>query len=92
MLLAPERDAAQKAGWIDFYYLIPAYRGRHYGIPPLGQAVQYYRTHGRDRLRIQCTPRQEKTMQYFTQYGFHPLCQKDGDTVLEKYIGYGEKE
>ncbi len=91
LLLIPDRDAEEKAGWIDFYYLIPSYRGRHYGIPPLGQAVQYYRERGCDRLRMRCTEKEQKTMAYFQQYGFHALRCEGTDTVLEKYIGYGER-
>jgi len=90
LLLTPMRDGAEKAGWIDFYYLLPAYRGRHYGIPPLGQAVQFYRGRGCDRLRMRCTEREKMAAQYFEQYGFHVLRHEDSDTVLEKYIGYGE--
>ena len=79
-------DKAGDAGWIGYYYLEPTMRGRNYGIPPLGQAVQFYRARGIDRLRLRCED--EKTRGFFAHYGFYPL---EGD-VMEKYIGYEPRE
>lgn len=84
LTLLPEKDA--NAGWIGYYWLEPAMRGRNYGIPPLGQAVQYYRARGIDRLRLECDD--EKTRGFFAHYGFYPL---EG-SVMEKYIGYEPRE
>ena len=82
--LLPNR--ASDAGWIGYYYLEPTMRGRNYGIPPLGQAVQFYRERGIDRLRLRCVD--EQTRGFFAHYGFYPL---EGD-VMEKYIGYEPRE
>jgi len=79
-------DKAGDAGWIGYYYLEPTMRGRNYGIPPLGQAVQFYRARGIDRLRLRCP--EEQTRGFFAHYGFYPL---EGD-VMEKYIGYEPRE
>ena len=79
-------DKAGDAGWIGYYYLEPTMRGRNYGIPPLGQAVQFYRERGIDRLRLRCVD--EQTRGFFAHYGFYPL---EGD-VMEKYIGYEPRE
>ena len=79
-------DKAGDAGWIGYYYLEPTMRGRNYGIPPLGQAVQFYRARGIDRLRLRCED--EQTRGFFAHYGFYPL---EGD-VMEKYIGYEPRE
>ena len=79
-------DRASDAGWIGYYYLEPTMRGRNYGIPPLGQAVQFYRERGIDRLRLRCVD--EQTRGFFAHYGFYPL---EGD-VMEKYIGYEPRE
>ena len=80
--LLPEKDPT--VGWIGYYYLDPAMRGRNYGIPPLGQAVMYYRERGIDRLRLETAD--ENLRGFFAHYGFYPL---EGN-VMEKYIGYGE--
>ena len=53
---------------------------------PLGQAVQFYRARGIDRLRLSCSD--EQTRGFFAHYGFYPL---EGD-VMEKYIGYEPRE
>jgi probable phosphoglycerate mutase len=77
-----------QVGWIGFYYLIPAYRGCNFGIPPLGQAVLAYRAAGCDRLRMQCRAGEEQAAAFFMHFGFSPI----GDEgVLEKYIGFEEK-
>lgn len=80
--LLPEKDPA--VGWIGYYYLREDMRGKNYGIPPLGQAVMYYRARGIDRLRMETAD--EQVRGFFAHYGFYPL---EGN-VMEKYIGYGE--
>lgn len=84
MQLLPEKDPS--AGWIGYYYLIPEMRGKNYGIPPLGQAVMYYRQRGIDRLRLETED--ENVRGFFAHYGFYPL----QGNVMEKYIGYGENK
>lgn len=83
VVLEPERSGPY--GWISWYYIDPAYRGKHLGIPPLGQAVQFYRAKGIDRLRLNCGDQQ--TRGFFRRYGFRDV---EGDT-MEKYIGYEEQ-
>lgn len=80
--LLPEKDPT--VGWIGYYYLSEDMRGRNYGVPPLGQAVMYYRERGIDRLRIETAD--EHLRGFFAHYGFKPV---EGN-VMEKYIGYGE--
>lgn len=84
LTLLPEKAA--DAGWIGWYYLVPDMRGKNYGVPPLGQAVQFYRQRGIDRLRLACGD--EQVRGFFAHYGFRPL---EGD-VMEKYIGYEPQE
>ena len=52
---------------IDRYELIPALRGRRYGIHPMGQAVQYARAHGRGFVRVAPPP---ESAGFFEKYGF----------------------
>ena len=73
------------AGVIGWYYLLPAYRGRRFGVPPLGQAVKYYRPQGIDRLRVHCAD--QALRPFFAAVGFVPA---EGDW-MEKYIGYEER-
>ena len=51
------------------YEIVPALRGQRYGVQLLGQAVQYARTQGREKLVLSCG---EELAGYFTQYGFAP--------------------
>ena len=52
---------------IEAYELTPAIRGKGYGIHPMGQAVQYARSHSRDFVRIAPPP---ETAGFFEKYGF----------------------
>lgn len=52
---------------ITGYEMIPALRGQRYGVQLLGQAVQYARAHGRERLVLACP---EDLRGYFCKYGF----------------------
>ena len=52
---------------IDRYELVPALRGRRYGIHPMGQAVQYARAHGRGFVRVAPPP---ESAGFFEKYGF----------------------
>lgn len=80
--LLPEKKPG--IGWIGYYGLLPTWRGLSRGIAPLGQAVQYYRARGVERIRIQCPD--EKTVRFFLHYGFRQLPER----VVELYIGYEE--
>ncbi|MDE7261576.1 MAG: GNAT family N-acetyltransferase [Oscillospiraceae bacterium] len=58
---------------ITEYGMVPALRGRRYGVQLLGQAVQYARAKGRETVVIACP---EELRGYFCKYGFRP--QGDG--------------
>lgn len=60
-----EPDALRITG----YEIVPALRGQRYGIQLLGQAVQYARAQGREKVVIDCP---EELKGYFTRYGFAP--------------------
>lgn len=61
--VTPEPDAMR----ITEYELIPPLRGQRYGIQLLGQAVQYARARGREKLILTCP---EGIQGYFAKYGF----------------------
>ena len=81
--LLPEKDP--RYGWIGWYWLAPSWRGKNLGIPPLGQAIIYYRKRGVDYLRLRCCDTSSRG--FFLKYGFYAA---EGD-ILEKYIGYGDE-
>jgi len=56
-----------EAGQIFLAYIRPDCRRRGLGIQLLGQAVQYARTKGRERLVLRCP---ETLRGYFARYGF----------------------
>lgn len=64
--LLPEKDPG--VGWIGWYWIDPAWRGRWLGMPPMGQAITYYRERGIYRLRLRCADPQLKG--FFEKVGF----------------------
>ena len=54
---------------ITEYEMVPALRGQRYGVQLLGQAVQYARTRGREKVVLACP---EQMRGYFAKYGFVP--------------------
>ena len=73
-------------GVIGWYWLRPDYRGRRLGIPPLGQAVQYYRARGVESLCLHCDDAGLRP--FFESLGFVP----GQENEMVKYIGYRERE
>jgi probable phosphoglycerate mutase len=90
-----ERDAAQKAGWIPFYYMTPEGRGRGMGIQLLGEAVSCFRAEGRDRIRLRCAPENAVAQRFYQEHGFGKIGEDPTSPVpldiMEKYIGYEEQ-
>lgn len=78
-------QTADGIGWVGQYWISPEYRGRGLGIPPLGQAVRYYREKGCDRLRLRCEDLQYRG--FWEKYGFYAV----DEDILEQYIGYEDK-
>ena len=63
--MAVEPDALR----VTEYEIVPALRGQRYGVQLLGQAVQYARTRGREKVVLVCP---EQMRGYFAKYGFVP--------------------
>ncbi len=72
-------------GLIGWYYLLPEWRGRRFGPPPLGQAVRYCRSLGLEYVRVDCAD--EALRPFFAKLGFEP----GEGSGMEKYIGYRER-
>ncbi len=64
--VAQERDALR----LTWYGLLPEWRGRGLGIPPLGQAVNDCLRRGLPTLRLSCTDRELR--RFFARLGFVP--------------------
>ena len=58
-------------GLIGWYFLCPEWRGRRFGLPPLGQAVRYYREQGLDSVRVDCAD--EKLRPFFLDYDLEEM-------------------
>lgn len=55
-------------GRIGFYWIAPAFRGKHLGIQPIGQAVEYYRKCGVSSLQMELAT--EELQHYFSRFDF----------------------
>ena len=60
---------------ITDYQILPQFQGKGYGVQLLGQAVQFARKHGRDRLALTCGAPLDG---YFKRYGFQAAETGDG--------------
>ena len=74
--LLPEKEPG--VGWIGWYWIDPAWRGRWLGMPPMGQAITYYRDRGVYCLRLSCPDAQ--LAGFFEKLGFE---RTEGD-VMQK--------
>ncbi|MPM19189.1 hypothetical protein SDC9_65607 [bioreactor metagenome] len=85
--LNPEKEAAEKAGWISLYCMEKPCRSRGLGIQMLGQAVLRYRAMERDKLRLSLQRSNESALRFFSQYGFFAVDDgAAGRLILEKDI------
>lgn len=85
----PEKEAAERCGWISLYCVEASCRNRGFGVQLLGQAVQYYRPLGRERLRLALGKENSRARRHFAEYGFKAVGQcDDGREIWEKDISY----
>lgn len=85
--LNPEKEAAEKAGWISLYCMEKPCRSRGLGVQLLGQAVLRYRALGREKLRLALLRGNDPALRFFSQYGFSPVDAGAAERlVLEKDI------
>lgn len=73
-----DRDAQLAVGNIPFFYITPEYRCRGLGVQLLGQAVATYRALGRSRLRLRCSPENDRALRFYERYGFHKIGREAG--------------
>ena len=75
-----EMVLADDALVINDYRLLPQYRGHRFGGALMGQAVQYARKNGREKLRLTCSG---DLAGYFAQFGFQETERRGTDRVME---------
>ena len=61
------------------YEIVPGLRGQRYGVQLLGQAVQFARSHVREKLVLRCG---RDLAGYFAQYGFTEEAARGGGAEL----------
>ncbi len=90
--LDAEREAAQRAGYISFFYMLPEYRGSGLGVQMLGEAVSVFRPLGFDKIRLSCGADNLRGMRFYERHGFRTISSREESfgpiNLLEKYIGY----
>ena len=75
-------------GWISLACIREDCRKKGFGGQLIGQAVQYTRARGGERLYVSL-PENSPAAQFFGDYGFAPAADaEDGRAVLEKDIGF----
>ncbi|SHH95041.1 probable phosphoglycerate mutase [Sporobacter termitidis DSM 10068] len=74
-----ESGADEKAGVIDFFYMLPEHRRTGIAVQLLGQAVSVYRPLGREKLRMTVNALNEQTLGFCTKYGFEKTGEYTGD-------------
>ena len=68
--LDPERGRDEGYGWISFFYLLPAYRGKGWGAQLLGHALWFCETHGRSSVRLHVAEDNVRAKGFYEHYGF----------------------
>ena len=85
-----ERKAAQRAGYISFYYMRPAYQNLGLGVQMLGHCISICRPMGRTGLQLSVSPRNTRALRFYSRYGFEAIGKTAGAhgdlTLMEKSI------
>lgn len=76
--LDEHRGASEGAGWVSLCYVVPAQRGRQFGIQLMGQAASYFRRRGRSSLRLTVAEDNEQAAGFYRHIGFSEVGQADG--------------
>jgi len=71
-------------------YTLPACRSRGYGIQLMGQAVQFFRPMGAERIGLSCPVGNEKALRFFRNCGMKETARDEKTVQMEMDIGFGE--
>lgn len=83
--LDAEKGADEGVGYIDYYCMLPEYRGQTLAVQLLGQAVSVYRAMGRTKLRLDIPAKNEHAIGFFEHFGFERVT-NDKTITMEKDI------
>ena len=76
--LDERRGAKQGIGWISLCYILPELRGRRYGTQLVGEAVSYFRKHGRRVLRLTVAEENGQAAGFYRRLGFSEIGRESG--------------
>ena len=71
-------EAVNGVGWISLCYLLPKFRGRHFGVQLIGQAVSVYRGMGRKCIGLHTAETNAKAIGFYEHYGFRKTGTAEG--------------
>ncbi len=93
--LDPERGRDEGYGWISFFYLLPAYRGKGWGAQLLGHALWFCETHGYSRVRLHVAEDNAHAKGFYEHFGFSAIGSTPGVRgtlyLMEKKVAAHEK-
>ncbi|NLA86964.1 MAG: GNAT family N-acetyltransferase [Clostridiales bacterium] len=76
--LDTRQGAEERAGVIDFLYMVNEHRRTGIAVQLLGQAVSVFRSLEREKIRISVSERNEQTLGFCKKYGFNKTGEYDG--------------
>ncbi len=71
--LDTRQGQADKAGVVDFFYMVPEQRRTGIAVQLLGQAVSVYRALGREKLRMAVSEKNVQAAAFCKKYGFEAV-------------------
>lgn len=76
--LDPERGREDGCGWISFFYLLPACRGKGWGAQLLGHALWFCEMHGRRAVRLHVAEENVRARGFYEHFGFRQISAEPG--------------
>ena len=68
--LDPDHGRDEGYGWISFFYLLPAYRGKGWGAQLLGHALWFCELNGRRSVRLHVAEDNVRAKGFYEHFGF----------------------
>ena len=76
--LDPARCSEEACGWISFFYLLPEYRSRGWGVQLLGHAIWFFETGARRAIRLHVATENAHALGFYEHYGFRRVGSSEG--------------
>lgn len=74
------REEDKKFGYVNLFYLIPAYRGNGYGAELIAYAEQYFRENGINEYQLRVSESNKRGIAFYEKHGFELLRVEEADT------------